>query len=291
MTSVNIAKDNVAGKCDLKCAYNYKYNSTNLVATNKYTYVQLDCDKDNVPPVTYNNSKYKVSGIKLYAPSIQLYNGNRVDAELVISHSPETGNSLLNVCIPFVQSRDSSSSSILMQNVIQGVTLGAPANSEKTNINLANFTLQDIVPRKPFYSYTGGNSDNYIAFDSLYAIPISQSTLAGLKKIITQSTATVTASSLYYNDKGPNSNLANEGIYISCNPTGSSKETVDVETRTKNPVVNDLATTMNDPVVSAIFQIILSLFVFVVLYFGFNFLYDKFFIKRSSSTLSTFGKG
>ena len=278
MTSIDIAKDKISGKCDLKCAYNFKYNSTNLVATNKSTYIQLDCDKDNVAPVTYNNEKYMVSDIKLYVPSLQLYNGKKAVAELIIGHKSDTGNKILAVCIPFVQSNDSNSASVLMSGVLAGIISGAPANGNKTVITISNFTLQDIVPRKPFYNYTVSQSYDVITFDTLYAIPIDSSTLAKLKNIIKPDASTIQKTNIFYNEKGPNSSLANEGIYISCNPTGSSDETVEVA---KNPMVNDLSSAFNDSTVSTIIQLAVMLFLFIVIYFGFNFLYNNLFVKKT----------
>jgi hypothetical protein len=39
----------------------------------------------------------------------------------------------------------------------------------------------------------------------------------------------------YYNDKGPNLEKLNDGIYISCNPTGESSDLVDIS-KPKNNV-------------------------------------------------------
>jgi carbonic anhydrase len=278
MTSIDITKSKISGKCDLKCAYNFKYNSTNLVATNKKTSIKIDCDKDNVAPVTYNTVKYNVSKMELYAPSIQLYNGKKADAELIITHTSDTGGKTLNVCIPFVSSNDSNSASLLMKNVIDGVRSGAPANGNKTSITISEFTLQDIIPRKPFYNYTATANNEYITFDTLYAIPINSTSLKNLKKIISVNSRIVPKAKLFYNEKGPNSSLANEGIYISCNPTGSSGETVEV-TKASNPIINDLATTFNDPIFMTIIQLFVALLVFMALYYGFNFLYDLAFVK------------
>lgn len=278
MTSINITKSKISGKCDLKCSYNFKYNSTNLVATNKNTKIEIDCDKDNVAPVTYNTVKYKVTKMTMYAPSIQLYNGKKADAELIITHTSDTGSKTLNVCIPFIQSNDSNSASLLMKNVTDGITSGAPTNGNKTSITISEFTLQDIVPRKPFYSYSTSSNNEYIAFDTLHAVPINSTTLTNLKKIIVANSTIVPTASLFYNEKGPNSSLASEGIYISCNPTGSSDETVEV-TKANNPVINDLATTFNDPIFMNILQLFIALLVFMALYYGFNFLYDWAFVK------------
>jgi hypothetical protein len=166
-----------------------------------------------------------------------------------------------------------------MSDVLAGIISGAPTTGNKTVITISNFTLQDIVPRKPFYNYTLLESIiDVIAFDTLYAIPIDSSTLAKLKKIIKPDASTIPKANIFYNEKGPNSSLANEGIYISCNPTGSSDETVEVA---KNPMVNDLSSAFNDSTVTMIIQLAIMLFVFIVIYFGFNFLYNNLFVKKT----------
>ena len=33
--NINIAPQNISGKCDLKCAYNFKYSESNSTARNK----------------------------------------------------------------------------------------------------------------------------------------------------------------------------------------------------------------------------------------------------------------
>jgi hypothetical protein len=91
------------------------------------------------------------------------------------------------------------------------------------------FNLQNIVPKKPFFSYTEGTTDT-IVFGELEAIPLSSATLSTLKKIIKPYPANIPIVDLFYNSKGPAGGLQlGDGIYISCKPTGSSKEKIPVE--------------------------------------------------------------
>jgi hypothetical protein len=39
---INISPQSITGKCDLKCAYNFDYPTTNLVATNNGTNITID---------------------------------------------------------------------------------------------------------------------------------------------------------------------------------------------------------------------------------------------------------
>ena len=75
MADFNISQDNVSGECNLKCAYSFQYSNSNCVAKNNGDRIDLSYDESNVPPVTYNGNKYKVSGVSIIATSFFLFNG------------------------------------------------------------------------------------------------------------------------------------------------------------------------------------------------------------------------
>ena len=220
--NINISKQNISGKCDLKCTYNFKYTETNLTAQNFGSLIILKPDSSKIPPVTYNQQKYNVASILLISPSVHIFNGSTCAAELWIEHTSVQGGSNLLVSIPIIASSDSSTASNLITEVIQGVSSNAPANGETTNLNISGFTLQSIVPNKPFYSYTSNNAD-IIVFDITNAIGLSSSTITTLQKIIKPFPIPTPGDKLFFNSSGPNTTKVGEGIYISCKPTGSSE--------------------------------------------------------------------
>jgi hypothetical protein len=270
--NMNISNQNIKGKCDLKCSYNYKYPESNITAKNNGIFISLKYDNSSVPPVTFNNQQYTVSNILITCPSIHLFNNNPAAGEIVIEHIPVKGGNQLSVAIPFKLSSESSNASNLITNIIQGVANNAPADGESTNMNISGFTLDSIVPKKPFYNYTYNNTD-WIVFGDLEAIPLSTSTLNTLKKIIQPYSIQTPNTGLFYNSKGPNSNLGiGDGIYISCKPTGSSKDEVPVEYN-KNSVNYDL---LNNATLFLVLQIILGCIVFILVFFIFNYLFNYF---------------
>ena len=180
--NINISKQNISGKCDLKCAFNFKYSETNLTALNEGIDIALTPDSTKIPPVTYNNQKYNVTKITIVSPSIHIFNGATAAAEILIEHIPVQGGAHLFVCIPITSSSNSSTASNLITEVIQSVSSSAPASGETANLNINGFTLQDIVPSKPFYTYT--NEGDWIVFDITNAIGLSSSTITTLQKII-----------------------------------------------------------------------------------------------------------
>jgi hypothetical protein len=272
-TNINISKQNISGKCDLKCSYNFKYSESNLTAKNNGVYIALTPDTEKVPPVTYNNQKYNVSEISILSPSMHIFNGATVAAEIMIEHTPVQGGSQLSVCIPIISSSDSSTASNLITEVIQGVSSNAPAANETTNLSISGFTLQDIVPSKPFYSYTDSNSVDFIVFDITNAIGLSSSTITTLQQIITPFPIPTSGGQLFFNSSGPNTTKIGEGIYISCQPTGSSEEETAV-TYDKNVTTYDFTDITNNPTAKLIFQIIIGCILFIVIFMAVSYGYS-----------------
>jgi hypothetical protein len=274
--NINISVKNIKGKCDLKCSYNFKYPESNVTAKNNGVLISLSYDNSSVPPVTYNAEKYTVSNITITCPSIHLFNNSLEAAEILIEHVPVKGGNHLLVCIPIKSSSESSIASNLITEIIQSVANNAPSQGDSTNINISGFTLDNIVPNKPFYSYTEGVND-WIVFSNLEAIPLNSNTLTTLGKIIKPfPIPTPEGNGLFYNSSGPNSiGSIGEGIYISCKPTGSSQEETAV-TYEKNATIYDLSTMLNNPNVAILFQVIIGCIVFILVFLILNYVYTYF---------------
>lgn len=265
--SINISRENVSGSCDLKCSYNFKYPQTILTAKNEGIMISLTCDQNKIPPVLYNTQKYNVDNFVIVSPSIHTFNGSKAKAEILIKHTPVVGGNQLVVCIPITESSDSSTASNLITEIVQGVSNGAPVNGETTTLNINGFTLSSIVPKKPFYSYTGSNKNDqndYIVYDILDAITLNTTTLDSLTKIIRPFPIPTPGDKLFYNQKGPNQTTIGDGIYISCNPTGSSEEETEVE-YTKNTSSYD-AFSFNSDTTKLLLQILFSVIIFLIIF-------------------------
>jgi hypothetical protein len=272
--NIDISPQNVSGKCDLKCAYNFKYSESNSTARNNGVMIALSYDNSSVPPVLYNNQKYNVTNILITCPSLHTFNGSQASAEIVIEHSPVTGGGQLFVAIPFSSSSESSTASNLVTEIIQSVSTNAPSQGDSTNLSLTGFTLQNVVPNKPFFSYTDSDKNDWIVFGMLSAIPLSSNTLTTLGQIIKPFPLPMTGNSLFFNSSGPNSSgSVGDGIYISCKPTGSSEEETAVE-YSKNTPSYDLSNMMNSPIFFLIIQIVIGCILFVIVFFMFSYIYS-----------------
>ena len=277
-TAINISPKNVYGKCDLKCLYNFKYKESNLTVKNNGINISMTCDNSNVPPVLYNEVKYNVSKIILFSPSLHLFNENKLDAELIVEHIPETGGQHLYVCVPIIKSGDSTTASTLLTQVILGVAANAPAENETTSLNLSGFTLSKIIPKSPFFSYSGTYSSStadFIVFGKNYAVPLNEKILSSLASIIKPFPLPMIGDNLFFNAKGPNSSgSVGDGIYISCQPTGSSEEEIDI-TNTKSSTSFDMGNLMDNSTFKLVIKILVSCIFFIIVFAGLAFAFSK----------------
>jgi carbonic anhydrase len=284
---VNISEQNIQGVCDLKCAYNFKYLNSNVTATNNNSMILISYDKTGIQPVTYNNIKYDVSQIILLSPSKHLFDGNQVNAELIIEHTPLIGGKNLFVGIPIIESGNVTTASTKLSEIIASVATKAPNNGESVNMNLTDFTLQDIIPKKPFYNYSISNED-WIVFGRNNAIALTTAVLQKLSQIIQPSADIALGGNIFYNSRGPNSfNTGEDEIYISCQPTGSSEEKTEV-TNTKNQTTYDISTIWTDITSSPIFLFLLGSIIFIIILMVINMSITYLSSSNLKSSLSTF---
>lgn len=285
---INISRSNIQGKCDLKCSYNFNYKDYTSTATNMGSSIAIRSQETGEPSVTYNNTKYRVFWTLLISPSMHLYNGNLAEAEIAIVHIPENGGKPLIVTIPIKRSSESSSASSIITNVINSVATSAPARGN--NVNIGGFNIEKLVPKKPYINYNGQTSD-YIVFTMIDAIPISSATLDKLKQVIQTNTLVATSSGgLFLNSSGPNSSKElGDGIYISCNPTGSSTETTEVAYK-KEDTTFDLTNILENPAFLAVVQIFFACLIFILVCFiwnyGFSFIDGEHAAKATESKTS-----
>lgn len=266
---IDITLSKISGKCELKCDYNFSYNNSSCVATNRGNYISLSYDNSNTPAVTYNSIIYNVQEIRIYIPSLHSYGGSKSDGEFIIVHSSTTGSKPLLVCIPININNSTSVSALFFTTLIDTISNNAPSNGETTTIQISNYNLNSFVPRKPFFSYSAkepyqpcNTNVDFIVYNPQNAtLDITKSSFTKLKKIIEAQTYNVKSGTpLYYNEKGPGTSGTDQ-IYIDCQPVGQSEET---QVIVKNGY-KDLA---GNFIVKFISGIILFLLILYLLSFG-----------------------
>lgn len=243
---IDITK-NTDSICDLKCEYSFKYPTTNLQVANRGEYISFKTDPSREPPVIYNADKYDVSEIRLYGPSLHTYGGKHSACELMIIHTNMNSSGNLIVCVP-MKAVPMTTALTTIDTVISQVSKTATSAGQQTSVNLPSFSLNEIIPRKPYYSYSGtlpytpcNGIYNYVVFHMDDAISINFSSILKLGKIITPQAykPKKVKGGLYYNKNGPKKykNTIEDDIYIECKPTGS--EGVSIVT-TDTPLFGDI---------------------------------------------------
>lgn len=277
---IDISKDNVLGKCDLKCEFSYHYNDSSCVATNRGEYISLAYDTSSSPPVTYNSSAYDVKEIRIYSPSLHSFNGTKAEGEFIIIHNTYAGANPLLVCIPIKSSNTGEPNSKYLSAIIKTVATNAPTTDEQTTVTISNFNLNAFVPKKPFFSYTGTepyqpcneSKNEYIVFATESAIGLSDIILSALKKVITENAYDIKPSpGLFFNQKGPSSNVSSGQIYIDCQPVGESEEEDVIVTDSGSGSSTEMFTTENI-MENKYFQMFLGALIFVAIIFFIKFL-------------------
>jgi len=238
---INIT-NNYDNVCSLKCEYKYKYPLSPLFIVNKGQYIHMTIENNNDPQTIYNSEEYQVRDIRLYKKSLHTYAGNHVDAEMIIFHKSQTGNNLL-VCIPIVvgysENSENNESKSIFESIISEMSKTANSVGQKTMLTNSTLTLNKLIPKKPFFSYSGtlpyppsNGQNDFIVFNKEYALTMTQKTFDIFSKMISESNEqikNVNEAGLFFNNSGPsvitNKNAQNDNdIYIECLPTGSSGE-------------------------------------------------------------------
>ena len=275
---IDISLSKITGKCDLKCSYSFNYSNSSCLATNRGNYISISYDKSSSPPVLYNTLQFDVKEIRLYIPSLHSYNDSKQDGELIIVHTSNTGAMPLLVCIPIKRNNTSSTSASFLNNIINTVASSAPAEDEATNVNIPNFNLNLLVPKKPFFSYSAtepyqpcSENVNYIVFG--VSLDITSDALTKLQSIIKSNPYDIKSGpNLFYNDKGSSSkgsNFNSQDIYIDCQPVGSSDETTQIVTDMGNNSIT-IKDWLNNPLV----KLFLGSLLFITILFVIKYLLD-----------------
>lgn len=271
--NINIATSNINGRCDLKCVFTFKYSESNSTAKNNGVMISITYDQTSASPVEYVGQKYNVSTIMIVSPSLHLFNGSTTAGEIIIEHTPVLGGQNLNVCVPFTTSGDTSSASDIITDIINTVATNAPSEGETTNLNMSNFNLQTIVPKKPFYTYFDSTA-NWVVYGIIEAIPLTSSTIEILQQIISPYQLATQSDALFYNAKGPTNGISiGDGLYISCKPTGSTEDETAIEYNKSSTSTINIGELFGGKGFQTFIMILVGVLLSLVVFFGINYLY------------------
>jgi len=305
---IDISGSRSLGKCVDKCDLTFKYNISSVNVTNRGDYLSIKYDdvSNSDAQVTFNTKKYKVTDLRIYSPSLHTYNGSQMPAEILIIHTPVDGGNQLFVSVPIMNNNSVNSGSSMMTAILTHALANAPADGNEARIdNIKNFSLNSIVPKKPYYYYSGVNflrQPCSTAVDIVCYLPytanigINTDLVDKLSFVIKPSNITPKPYTegdtprLYFNEEGAKTSDANGGddIVISCQPyddTADPNETTDY-------VVDTDASALNPSEIfnSGWFQVIAGSLIFFLIICVLNLIFGMF-QKSSESSGSSNNSG
>jgi len=281
--------------CSNRCVFNYNYLQSDCKAFPKTNYLSLTYKKGSQSK--FNNTDYYVDEIRIYWGPIHSYGTNasgsaqKADAELIIIHKSLTNTNLLYVCIPIIQSDLDTVPSQKLTYLITNIQ-GTQSIDIKDFYNLNDF----VNKTAPFYTYTASSflncsqpADYIIYHPNNYSIAILPSIYNILTKVttkndvyqpITNFNSTTVKPRLYYNSKGSGSGqIADDQIYIDCQPVNKSEETV-----TMNNEMIKKSITFSSLQENQYFQIIFGFLIFIII------LYISYYSIEITTAIFTFIK-
>ena len=183
---INIINKNNKGICSTDCDLKFLYNPSTCICTNKEFYLSFSYDVHKDPALLFNKEYYDVSEIRLYTPSIHLYESNYSDAEIIVIHKSNTNKHLI-LSVP-IKINDNEES--LLNDIVERASVFTSQIDDSANLNVI-FNLNNFIPISPFFYYKAkvpfdcqheyhvcvfGNKNNYIS--------ISKNNLQSLQSII-----------------------------------------------------------------------------------------------------------
>ena len=175
--------------CKQDCSYQFNYNkNSSAVVSNLVDYLEIKVDGANT--VKFNSYAINLQDVRLYQPSLHLFDGQQTDAELVIAHSGY-GNNVL-VCIPIKVGDGRGDSNNFFSQIMEHVPPKSDNDTKSSqNVNVTNWSLNDVVPTGTFYFYIGqypyppcNGKNNIIVFGLDNAARINSKDLSLLKTLI-----------------------------------------------------------------------------------------------------------
>ena len=279
-------------ECKYKCSYTFNYNVSNLNMINKGSYIKINYDKSTGKQVVYNNNPYSVYEVRFYVePIIKVgskENGNenaiKNQGQLIIFHTSDTSSLNLIVVVPIRSTNYLGSS--LLNNMSNEVFKNVSNNNDSYSSRLDGFTLEKLVPKKPFMSYSASadfdktgiyTTYNFIEFDNnkggyttIYSDFLKKIRSDVLKPIKNNIIDEKTIQGKSYNKKGPTELSDSNEIYIDCQPV------YDNTVKNESVIFKDAGEYITETnkyakmIYNLILPVLLTCIIFIVLYKGFQ---------------------
>jgi hypothetical protein len=197
----DIKEDGQYDPCDKTiCPFDYTYeydNSTLCKVTKKGTYLKLECTTSSSKATIGQTQNMGVEEVRLYCPSVNKWDGEKADAELIIRHSGQGKN--VYVCIPIVKTAGSQKGNgVDFFEALDSAVKVLDEGTQMQTVNIgAQWSLNKLIPKSPYYwaekdglifdNACNYDSNNVLIFPLGGAINIKQLQLTNIEGAVTGS--------------------------------------------------------------------------------------------------------
>jgi hypothetical protein len=136
----------------------------NKQSTNTYLSITIEDSKPH-PSVSFNSLGYNESEIRIYSPSLHLFNNKRADMEVCIYHKQIGGlPEKLLICVPFMKSTGILTSMTESSKMISNIFSSQGGCYNEPKLTSKPFTLNTILPSKPYFYYKNEKNEHVVCF-------------------------------------------------------------------------------------------------------------------------------
>jgi len=134
------------------------------IPTNTYLSITMEDSKPH-PSVSLNGLGYNESEMRIYSPSLHLFNNKRADMEVCIYHKQIGGLSeKLLICIPFMKSTGIFTTMTESSKMISNIFSSQGGCYNEPKLTTSPFTINTILPAKPYFYYKNDKNEHVICF-------------------------------------------------------------------------------------------------------------------------------
>ena len=232
-----------------------KNKETIKTPTNTYLSITIEDSKPR-SSVSFNSLGYNESEIRIYSPSLHLFNNKRADMEVCIYHKQIGGlPEKLLICIPFMKSTSALTTMTESAKMISNIFSSHGGCYNEPKLTSKPFTLNTILPSKPYFYYKNEKNEHVVCFHttSENIIPANVDLSILNRNIQSYTNNSQQSVPLFFSGEQVSENVQDD-IYIEFNTVNVEDEDVededvedveDTEGFTTMKQLNNLVTTQN----------------------------------------------
>lgn len=138
------------------------YENSSCIVKNKGSHLQVLYDTFSKPQVSFTDDsgerqEYILDDIKIYTPSLHMYDGKKTEGELILNHYG--GKENLKICVPLVSSTNINNENKTLKEIFRHSCSKAQCHGESVSIHIDNFNAGSFIPKSSYYYYESTSID------------------------------------------------------------------------------------------------------------------------------------